>query len=89
MKDHLGFKRIHDRKKYVVEIIFTHKNKAYQGRIKNISLGGAFISTSSVNQFYSGDVIILSIPFTTGKEHVKRRGRVQWLNNDGFAIEFI
>jgi Tfp pilus assembly protein PilZ len=89
MKNDLGFKRIHERKQYAVEIIFSHKDKAYAGSIKNISLGGAYIATSSVNQFSSGDIITLSIPFTTGKKHVKRKGRIQWINNEGFAIEFI
>ena len=89
MRDDLGFKRIHERKKYAAEIIFSHKDKAYAGSITNISLGGAFIATASVNQFNSGDVVTLSIPFTTGKKHVKRKGRIQWSNNDGFAIEFI
>jgi len=84
-----GFKRTHERKDYNVEIIFSHKDKAYSGSIKNISIGGAFIATSSVNQFYSGELITLSIPFTTGKKHVKRKGRVQWLNDEGFAIEFV
>ena len=85
----LGYNRIHERKRYAAEIIFSHKGKAYSGSIKNISLGGAFIATSSVNQFSSGDLITLSIPFTSGKKHVKRKGRVQWLNNEGFAIEFV
>jgi PilZ domain len=89
VKEELGFKRIHERRKYAVEVIFSHGDKAYAGRIGNISLGGAFIATSSVNQFSSGDVITLSIPFTTGSKHVKRKGRIQWLNNEGFAIEFI
>ena len=89
MKDDFGFKRIHERKKYIVEIIFSHKDKAYSGRIKDISLGGAFIATSSVNQLSSGDIITLSIPFTTGQKHVKRKGRIQWMNNEGFAIEFV
>jgi len=89
MNDDFGFKRIHERKLYTTEVIFSHKDKAYAGRIKNISLGGAYIATSSVNQFSSGDVITLSIPFTTGQKHVKRRGRIQWMNNEGIAIEFI
>ena len=89
MNEDFGFKRIHERKSYSVNIIFSHNNKAYSGSIKNISLGGSYIATSSVNQFSSGDIIILSIPFTAGKKHVKRKGRIQWLNNDGFAIEFI
>ena len=89
MVNDTGFNRNYERKRYNVEIIFSHKNKAYSGSIKNVSLGGAYIATSSVNQFYSGDIITLSIPFTTGKKNVKRKGRIQWLNNEGFAIEFV
>lgn len=84
-----GFNRHHERKQYNVDVIFSHKKKAYSGSIRNISLGGAFIATSSVNQFYSGDTVTLSIPFTDGKKNVKRRGRIQWLNDEGFALEFI
>ena len=87
-KEELGFKRIHERKIYAKEVIFSHQHKAYEGRIKNISLGGAFIATRSVNQFSTGDTITLSIPFTTGRKHVKRKGRIQWTNDEGFAIEF-
>jgi len=83
------FNRNHERKQYAADILFSHKKRAYNGSIKNISLGGAYIATSSVNQFYSGDIITLSIPFTDGHKSVKRRGRIQWLNNEGFAIEFI
>lgn len=87
-KEELGFKRIHERKTYSTEVAFSHNNKAYTGQIKNISLGGAFIATRSVNQLSNGDTITLSIPFTTGQKHVKRKGRIQWMNNEGFAIEF-
>jgi Tfp pilus assembly protein PilZ len=87
-KEELGFKRIHERKLYATEVVFSHKNKAYAGQIKNISLGGAFIATDSVNQFSTGEVVTLSIPFTTGRKHVKRKGRIQWANNEGIAIEF-
>ncbi len=89
LKEDFGFKRIHERKPYTTDVIFSHKDKAYSGRVKNISLGGAFIATSSVNQFSSGDIVTLSIPFTTGQKHVKRKGRIQWLNNEGFAVEFM
>ena len=86
--EELGFKRIHERKIYTKEVTFSYKNRAYEGHIKNISLGGAFIATRSVNQFSTGDTITLSIPFTTGHKHVKRKGRIQWTNDEGFAIEF-
>ena len=87
-KEELGFKRIHERKIYTKEVVFSHKNKVYAGQIKNISLGGAYIATVSVNQFSTGDIVTLSIPFTTGRKHVKRKGRVQWTNEEGIAIEF-
>lgn len=82
------FKRHHERKKYGVDIIFAHKGKAYRGIVKNLSLGGAFIVTTSVNLFSRGDLITINIPFTTGKKSIKRKASVKWLNNEGFAIEF-
>ena len=87
-KEELGFKRIHERKLYIKEVIFSHKDKAYAGQMKNISLGGAFIATRSVNQFSAGDTITISIPFTTGQKYVKRKGLIQWTNNEGIAVEF-
>jgi hypothetical protein len=87
-KAELGFKRNHERKLYSTEIIFSHNSNSYEGRIKNISLGGAFIATKSVNQFSCGDIIKISIPFTTGQKYVKRKGRIQWMNNEGIAVEF-
>ncbi len=89
MDQDLEFKRIYERKPYTTEIIFSHKKNAYNGSMKNISLGGTFIATASVNQFSAGDVITLSIPFTSGKKHVKRKGRVIWTNDEGIAIEFL
>jgi hypothetical protein len=88
-KVELGFKRIHERKLYATEIIFSHNNNAYAGLIKNISLGGAYIVTRSVNQFSCGDTVTISIPFTTGQKYVKRKGRIQWMNDEGIAVEFI
>lgn len=87
-RDSFDFRRIHERKDYLTDIVFVHKKKAYNGEIKNISMGGAFIRTPFVNQFSQGDIVTISIPFTTGKKHVKRKGRIQWHNNEGFAIEF-
>jgi hypothetical protein len=83
------FRRKHERKKYLADVVFAYKGRAYGGTIKDISLGGAFITTASVNQFSSGDIITISIPFTDGSKSVKRRARVGWRNEIGFAVEFI
>lgn len=82
------FRRRYDRKNYCSDVVFSLNGKAYAGTLKNISMGGAFIMTLSVNQLSKGDVIIVSIPFTSGKKNIKRRGRVLWINGEGFAVEF-
>jgi hypothetical protein len=89
MRPDVDFRRIYERKQYNSSIRFAHKERGYSGIIKNISLGGAFIAINNVNLFEINDIISISIPFTNGKEHVKRRGRIKWMNNEGFAIEFI
>jgi len=87
-EQNIDLRRKHERKIYKNDIVFSYKNHVYAGTIKNISLGGAFIATRTVNQFSVGDVITLSIPFTNGEKHVKRKARIEWHNNEGFAVEF-
>ena len=57
--------------------------------MKNISLGGAYIETHWVNQVSPDDIVVVNIPFSQNKRSVKRKGRVRWQNNVGFAIEFL
>ncbi|MFO7645998.1 MAG: PilZ domain-containing protein [Desulfosarcina sp.] len=82
------FRRRYERKDYGTDVIFSVEGKAFGGWLKDISVGGAFITTVAVNQVYRGDVITLSIPFTDGKKSIKRRARVLWTNGEGFAAEF-
>lgn len=82
------FRRKHERKAYVTDVIFAHNGRAYNGTVENISLGGAFINSNSVNQFSTGDVITITIPFTDGRKSVKRKARIEWQNDAGFAVEF-
>ena len=88
LNDH-DFKRSSERKRYDKEIVFSHSNNIYRGVIKDISLGGAHIKTPSVNHLYRGDTLTVSIPFTTGIKNVKLKGRIIWINNEGFSIEFV
>ena len=84
-----SFRRRHERKDYGTNIVFAIKDRAYSGILKNISVGGAFISTTSVNQVSVGDVITINIPFTDGRKHLLRKARIKWGNNEGFAAEFL
>ena len=83
------FRRRYERKNYATDVIFSTQGKAYAGNLKDISMGGAFVMTLSVNQVSKGDVITISIPFTSGKKNVKRRARVTWTSGEGFAVEFL
>ena len=82
-------RRFHERKKYPTEIIFNHAKRLYSGRLKDVSLGGAYVETFCVNRFSTKDIVTLSIPFSSGQDNVKRRGSIKWLNNSGFGVEFI
>ena len=88
MANDFDFKRAHERKPYSANVVFACQHRAYQGTLKDLSLGGAFIRTKSVNQVSTGDSVTVSIPYTDGTKNLKKRGRVKWQNNEGFAIEF-
>ena len=83
------FRRRYERKKYHSDVIFSLKGYAFGGMLKDISMGGAFVLTLSVNQVQKGDIITISIPFTSGKNNMKRQARVLWTSGDGFAVEFL
>ena len=82
------FRRRYERKNYHSDVVFSLKGYACAGTLKNISMGGAFVLTLSVNQVQKGDVITINIPFSTGNKNVKRRARVLWTSGEGFAVEF-
>ena len=81
-------KRIHNRREYDAGVTIAHMNNVYSGYLKDISLGGAFVITASVNQFYSGDLVSITIPYENKKKYLKRKGLIKWINNEGFALEF-
>ena len=83
-----AFRRRHERKYYGVDIVFAFDGRVFQGKLKDISLGGAYIHTRQVNQFWEGDEVTVSIPFTNGQAHVRRSGNITWKDNIGFALTF-
>jgi hypothetical protein len=64
------FRRRYERKNYNTDVVFSLDGKAFAGTLKDISIGGAYIMTLSAGQINSGDVIIISIPFTSGQKHI-------------------
>lgn len=82
------FRRRYDRRSYITDVVFSLEGRSYAGTLKDVSLGGAFVQTGSVNHAQKGDEVTISIPFTNGQKSVKRRARVLWVNEEGFAIGF-
>lgn len=82
------FRRRYERKNYSSDVVFSVQGRAYAGSLKDISMGGAFVISLSVNQVSKADVITISIPYTNGRKNIKRRAKVLWTNDEGFALEF-
>jgi Tfp pilus assembly protein PilZ len=83
------FRRRYERKMYSADVIFSVRGMAFAGTLKDVSVGGAFVFTLSVNQVGKGDVVTLNIPYTSGKGSIKRRAKVVWITGEGFAVEFL
>ncbi len=81
-------KRFFDRKKYGAQIMFTHKNKTFSGKIKDISLSGAFIATTHTHLFSKNDSVTIDIPFVNQNSHVSRNGKIVRVTKEGFAVKF-
>ena len=84
-----GCRRLCERESSNLEVVFRHDDDLYRGIIKDISLAGARIKTASVRFLRRGDLVTVIIPSTNGMKNVKHRGRIVWLNNEGFSIEFV
>ncbi len=82
------FRRRHERKNYHIEIMFVSDGRMFKGRLKDIGMGGAFILSHHADLFFEGEQVTISIPFTDGRKHLKRKGTVLWKNGKGFAIGF-
>lgn len=82
------FRRRYERKYYGVDIVFVFKSHIFQGKLKDIGLGGAYIHTRQVDRFLEGDEVTVSIPFTNGRKHVRRIGHITWKNSLGFGVSF-
>ena len=77
-------KRINQRKPYSGHILFAAKNGFNEGRLKDFSRSGLFISSKA--RLSVGDIIIMALPFLKGKK-VKCKGQVMWFTKEGFGVE--
>ena len=81
-----GDKRKYQRKIYNKQIRFKNHNQSYNGRILDISRGGAFIETDSI--FPTGKKVVLTISGKTARKNFKLTGWIVRKKNEGFGISF-
>ena len=80
--------RITERKSYQTEIVFSTGSMVFSGKCKNISMGGALISSKNLYHFLNGLEILVAIPFPMKQGSIKTKAVVRWTKNDLLGIQF-
>jgi hypothetical protein len=84
-----GYRRTNERKNYQKEVSFSTESMIFPATIKNLSMGGALVSTPNILKIKTGVKIIITIPFANKLGCMKRKAIVMWAENDQFGIQFI
>ena len=79
-------KRKYQRKIFNKKIRIKNLDQYYNGRIRDISRGGAFIETDS--SFSVGKKILLNLSGKIAKKRVRLKGWIVRTENNGFGISF-
>lgn len=84
----LNSKRTYDRKAYSAEVKLAINNHTYFAEVKNISLGGALISMSTIPLIEDGDDVSVTIPFAYQPKEVQLKARVMRYAEEGLGVAF-
>ena len=84
-----SYRRLNVRKDYLKEVSFSVDSMILPAIVKNVSIGGALISTINIPKIRIGTEILISIPFANKNGCMKRKATVKWVEKDHFGIEFI
>jgi hypothetical protein len=77
-------KRTEPRKTYSGSIFFATKDGLHEGRLKNYSENGLFISTR--NLLPVGEMLTIALPYLDNNAD-KRTGQIMWRCKEGFGVE--
>ena len=80
--------RKHDRRNYNADVVFSIDYNNYFGEIKDISLGGAFISFDTMPAVNPDDEVSLTIPYASQNKDITLKGRVARYAENGIGVEF-
>ena len=78
--------RLHERVIIIEGTHFMAKQRLYEGTIKNISKGGAYIETDGF--FNAGQAITVAGPFEADGRECKQHGFIVRKDNRGIGVKF-
>ena len=84
-----GFRRKSERKEYQAEISFSADTLCFPAMLRNVSTGGALLSTKGLPNMMPGKEIGITIPFAAREGCVKKKAVVMWSEEGQFGIQFI
>ena len=84
-----GYRRLNERKNYRKDVSFSTESMIFPATIKNLSMGGALVGTTSIPIIKTGIKIIITIPFANKPGCLKRKAKVMWAESDQFGIQFV
>ncbi len=80
-------KRNSYRMSYIAKLCYTSLDSFGEEYSRNISTSGMFLET--MDPFYIGQDVLLSIPFTGAEKYAKIKGEVVRITPHGVGIKFI
>jgi PilZ domain-containing protein len=83
-----GYRRLAERRNYKKEVSFSMDLMIFPAVLNDLSIGGASVSTISLQKIKPGVKIIITIPFANKPGCIKRKAIVKWAKKDKFGIEF-
>ena len=75
------------RRSYDQTITFSTQDRQFTAPCKDISNGGIFIQTGEM--FQIGQLVLLEIPFSHGKESIKIPAEIVRVSAEGIGLKFI
>ena len=82
-------RRKYERKSYGIPTEFIAQDHRNKGMIKDISIDGALLETSEIQESFSiGETIILTITYPNQKKYIKIRGQVVRIDPQKIGVQF-
>jgi hypothetical protein len=80
--------RTYERIKYLADVELGINANTYHAELKDISLGGAFISMSTIPRIDYADDVAITIPFAYHQKEVRLKANVVRYAKEGLGVLF-